>query len=309
MRPDAERAALYRLLGRLLLHEPDAALLARLRESPAFAAALPEDDGLVPRLRAEYARLFLLNVYPYESVFLDASAMLGAAPSVAVEAEYRAAGFEVSGVPRPGAPDHLGAELWFAARLVDAAPRAVQRAFLETHLAACIAPFAEAVARDARHPFYRVLADVTADVVLADLADLQAGALPLAADEERPEASLEESDLAAVSRHLATPCLAGLLLSREALHRLAGRLGLPLALLERPKMVEMLFEGAARFGLLPALLDEAEADARAAAARYAARAADHAAAAAAVRPWERRATRTAEALAVMRREADALASR
>lgn len=304
--PHADRAAVYRLLGRLLLAEPDAALVGRLREWPAFAEALDgkDDEAAAARLRAEYARLFLLNVYPYESVFLDESVMLGAAPSTAVEAAYAAAGFEVEGVPRPGAPDHVGAELWFMAALAAGAPGAVQRGFLETHLGAFVAPFAEAVGRDARHPFYRVVADVTAGVVLENLARLRAESLPMAAlAAPAAPASLADADLAGVGRHLATPLLAGLLLSRETLHRLAGRLALPLALLERPRMIETLFEGAARFGQLPALLEHVEAEARGAAAQYAARAADHPGAASAVRPWEARAAATADALVVMRREA------
>ncbi len=307
----ADRAAVYRLLGRLFLGEADAALVARLREWPAFAEALaaPDgDEGLVARLRAEYSRLFLLNVYPYESVYTDESAMLGAAPSVAVEEAYAAAGFAVTGVPRPGAPDHVGAELWFAATLVETAPVAARRRFLETHLAAFLAPFAMAAAHEARHPFYRVLAEVTADVVLADLADLCAGSLPVAPEAASPKAGpvdLARADLATIARHLATPALAGFLLSREALHRVAGRLDLPLALLERPRMVERLFEGAARFGQLPALLDHLEAEARGAAGRYAALAAAQAGAARPVAIWEARAAATGEALALMRREAAA----
>lgn len=307
----ADRSALYRLLGRLFLAEPDAALVGRLREWPAFGEALAgqTDEEAAARLRAEYARLFLLNVYPYESVFLDESVMLGAAPSVAVEAAYAAAGFEVSGVPRPGAADHVGAELWFVATLIDGAPAAVQRRFLETHLAAFVAPFAWAVGRDARHPFYRVLAEVTVGVVLGDLARLGAASLPLAAEAgpadtaAPPRAALGDADLEGVGRYLATPLLAGLFLSRETLHRLAGRLALPLALLERHRMIELLFEGAARFGQLPALLELLEAEARAAGAYYAARAAEHPGAAAALDGWTARAAATADALLAMRREA------
>lgn len=125
----AARAAVYRLLGRLHLIEVDGPVLEALRAWRAFAPSLTagDDADLRARLRAEYARRFLLNAHPYESVYADSSAMPGGEASVAEESAYAEAGFEVGGVPRPAAPDHAGAEMLFVSALVEA-PIAVRRA-------------------------------------------------------------------------------------------------------------------------------------------------------------------------------------
>lgn len=380
------RAGLYRLLGRLYLQEIDRPTLALLSSAPPFAGPLAgaagNEEALLAHLRSEYARLFLMNVYPYESVYADESVMLNTETTAAVAEAYAEAGFTLDGLPRPGAPDHIGAELTFVAALAEQEAGALaslpgrgaerlwqarQRAFLAAHLASWGPAFALAAARDARHPFYRVLAELTAEFVLADLEHLagaesaagpattsrhrsgagrpaiRAGAgktaelasRPKPDDREIPSASgvgvagapepadpatapaaagreafagevaagLPESELAEVTRHLATPVLSGLHLSREELYRLAGRLRLPVSMLDRPKMIEMLFEAAARFGQLPALLALLEAGAAEAARRYEQWATAYPSSAPVLAPWRRRAAATAASLAAMRRTA------
>jgi TorA maturation chaperone TorD len=312
------RADVYRLLGRLLLEEIEAGALPALRAWPAFGEALRGDDAtLLARLRVEYARLFLMNVPPYGSVYADPDLMLNGEVAVAVERAYAEAGFSAAAVPRAGAPDHVGAEMAFMAHLAtaeaaalergrgeDAPWRARQRRFLERHLAAVLAPFAQAVARDARHPFYRAVADATLDFVLADLGGLVEGALPVV-DGAGPVAdgvTLAQLELSELARHLATPVASGLFLSREEIHRIAGRLSLSVSMLERTRMVEMLFEGAARFDLLSALLGALLGAAEGAAGRYAALAAAHPAAAPLLAPWRARVGATAAGLAAMLRQ-------
>src|SRR5712692_6060009 len=74
------------LLSRLWLSEPDAALL---RE--AVAAGFPQAS--IEDLALAYADLFLLNVYPYGSVYLDSSGELNGAPAAWAEQQYAAAGY------------------------------------------------------------------------------------------------------------------------------------------------------------------------------------------------------------------------
>ena len=62
------------LLSRLWLSEPDAALLRNAVDA-GFPQASIEDLALA------YADLFLLNVYPYGSVYLDSSGELNGAPT------------------------------------------------------------------------------------------------------------------------------------------------------------------------------------------------------------------------------------
>jgi TorA maturation chaperone TorD len=314
----AARADGYRLLSRLFLEEVDGPALAALRGWPAFAAALPEagaDDDLLAALRAEYARLFLLNAYPYESVYVDPEMMLGGEVAATVEAACAEARFDPRALRRAGGADHVGVELAFAGALCagEAAGgtpaarwRLGRRRFLERHLAAFLPALAHAAGRDARHPFYRALVSFAVGFVLSDLAEVAACRLSTAPAPGEPagdEPALAERAVAEVARHLATPCLAGFLLSREELFRIAGRLSVPLPLLERPRIVEMLFEGAARFGLLPALLDLLAGAAREAAAGYEALGREHPGAAGAVEPWRARAAATAAGLVAMGREA------
>jgi TorA maturation chaperone TorD len=177
------------LLGRLCLAEVDARLLAALRATPEFAATLAgDDDALLAALRAEYARLFLLNAPPYESVYVDEAMLLNTAATVAVVEAYRAGGYSPAG--QAGAPDHVGLELGFLGHLaavesgalargdVPAAAenRTRQRRFLAEHVGRWAPIWGTAVARLARQPFYTALGAVVCDYVLAELDAALAGA-------------------------------------------------------------------------------------------------------------------------------------
>lgn len=176
------RADTYRLLGRLCLAEVDARLLAALRETAELGPTLVgADEPLLATLRAEYARLLLINVLPYESVFVDEQVMLNTEATVAVYDAYREGGYSPAG--QVGAPDHVGLELAFLGHLAadeaeaeaagDAAraarSRARQRSFLEAHLGRWAPVWATALERAAEHPFYAALAAVVRDYVLAEL--------------------------------------------------------------------------------------------------------------------------------------------
>jgi TorA maturation chaperone TorD len=319
------RAGVYQLLANVYLREIDPDVLAVLRAYPAFAAAA-HDDGHPPlceRLRAEYARLFLLNVYPYESAYVDEAAMLNTAATHAVAVAYRAAGFTPDPQQRAGALDHIGLELDLLGHLaeregaarahgdVDAATglRTRQRAFLAAHLAAWGPVFADAVTRDARLPLYREIGAFTAEFLLADLHGLMADGSPSAVPE--PDHTTDAlpadwgagSDLRTLARGLTTTARAGLHLSRESLFRLAGQLELPLAPTERWLMLEQLFQGAARYDQLGPLLAELLAMVGQAASTYARWERRYPGAVQAIRPWRQRAQVTAAMLREMRTQA------
>ena len=102
--------------------------------------------ALLAALRAEYARLLLLNAPPYESLYVDEQQLLNTEATVAVVEAYRDGGYSPAG--QVGAPDHVGLELAFVGHLAlaegealargDASgvarSRARQRAFLADHL-------------------------------------------------------------------------------------------------------------------------------------------------------------------------------
>jgi putative dimethyl sulfoxide reductase chaperone len=176
------RADTYRLLGRLCLAEVDARLLAALRATSEFAGTLAgADEPLLARLRAEYARLFLLNAPPYESLYVDDAMLLNTGATVAVVEAYRAGGYSPAG--QTGAPDHVGLELAFLGHLAlsewqalarkDSAVvthgRALRRRFLTEHLGRWAPIWATALSRLAGQPFYEALGGVVRDFVLAEL--------------------------------------------------------------------------------------------------------------------------------------------
>src|SRR5205823_3647258 len=130
------RQATYGLLARLYLAEPDAGLARHLRGLPGFGELVPEDarlDSWLEDEAAEYQWLFGMNVYAYESIFVDRELMLNTEAADRVAALYRECGFELgnsklktqnSKLKIAGAPDHLGLELELMGELVASERRA-----------------------------------------------------------------------------------------------------------------------------------------------------------------------------------------
>lgn len=239
-----------RLLARFWLEEVRPADVATIAALPGLAETLPAvDAATLAGLAVEYQRLFGFNLPPYESVFVDPSAMLLAPATARVEALYRQAGW-LPPPARVGAADHLGLELlaladWLAAGQAGPAHR------LQTHHLALWAPaLVLSLGRLSPPPFYAALGELTVDLLLAALPDQSVpGPFP------PPPAAGEAGDLAGLVRHLLTPCRAGLYLAREDIARLSRDLDLPLAVGDRPRMLETLFRQAGEYDLLPALLD------------------------------------------------------
>jgi len=120
-----QRAAVYRLLGRLWLREVEADLIGSLRAPPmgaAFVAAggtLPDasdDNQMLEQLAIDYCQLFLGpsgHLPPHQSVWKDGH-FQGEA-TVAMRAEFQALG-----LPLPdGMPDHLGQQLTVMAVILE----------------------------------------------------------------------------------------------------------------------------------------------------------------------------------------------
>ncbi len=266
------RAQLYAQLARLLLHEVDLQLACSLRELPGMAEHVPPgaelEDWLVD-MRAEHQRLFSLNISPYESLFRGHELMFNTAATQRVAAFYQTCGFAPS-TRRVAAPDHLAIELALAATLSarashSAAAGAQFAGLLREHLAVWLPACAEALARGARAPLYRVLAEVATELVLYDLAEFA-----LARPRPRTHQESEEPDrtrawawgsrgesagLRQTVRRLLTPDEVGILISRADIAAIGHALGLPAPVAERERMLLRLLGVAGQFGMLPALLD------------------------------------------------------
>lgn len=186
---------------------------------------------------AEHTDLFVMQLYPYASVYLGAEGMLGG------EAADRVAGFwRAVGRTPPAEPDHLGALLQLAAALGSAAesesepPRRAlvteaRRALFHEHILSWVFPYLGGMERTAPPP-YREWADLTRTVLAELAADRRGHALP-AHLRAAPPMSDPRSDTAAFVPALLAPVRSGILLTRSDLHRAALRLGLGLRIGER----------------------------------------------------------------------------
>jgi len=287
---------------------------------PALERVLPalDPDG-VTALAVEYQRLLGFGVPPYESVFVDPSAMLLAPATARVAASYRQAGWEPPRDARAAAEDHLGLELlaWGECLADGRGDEAVF--FLMRHLALWVPAFALSFGSLDPHPFYRALAEVTVEAVLGGLPP---GALPEGSDPfpELPPPPVYLASDPPAERHrrheapdgpglgdivgrLLVPREAGLYLSREDILRAGRSADLPVGLGERRQMLGALLRLAGQYEALDPLLAALDAP-FAAAERYCADlAARHPAWAGYGAAWRGRLSATRALLASLRDEA------
>ena len=286
-------SAAYRILGHFWLEELTPADLDLLQTIPELADTLSSSKAAdLDKLAVEYQRLFGFNLPPYESVFVDPSAMLMAPATMRVQTLYRDGHWQIPDGSRTGAPDHIGLELLALAAWLDRRlDWAVNRLYLE-HLALWLPPFVLTLRRLSPYPFYAVLADLTLDLVLSSLpaatttggddpfpalppppvyrgtgwdefapdsagSDAPAGpgldAIPPGPGEET--AGEQATRLRDVVKRLLPPRETGILLTREDIARVGQTLSLPASMGDRFKMLETLFRQAGEYGLVSDLLD------------------------------------------------------
>jgi len=189
----------YRLLS-LFFQLPEGETLSKLTvletalnsmggESAQHVANLPHQTDLA-ELKIDHARLFVgpfqLLAPPYGSVYLNGKSRTVMADStVDAQARYSEAGLSTARFK--DAPDHIVFELEFMYYLIFKEIEAVansdlaaawgsvekQETFLQDHLSAWIAPFADAVSKNASTSFYRDLALATRAFVQQDFKRLE----------------------------------------------------------------------------------------------------------------------------------------
>jgi TorA maturation chaperone TorD len=269
--------AALRLLSHFWLEEVRTDDLTTIAALPQLAETLPQADGdALTELAVEYQRLFGFNLLPYESIFVDPTAMLLAPATARVQALYRQARWSFPAYARVAAPDHVGLELLALADMQAKAEAKEEQAKLAyrlqtEHLALWVPAFVLTLRRLTPHPFYAVLGELTLDLLLSTLPsplpftissadpfpvlpsppvyDDQGQFIPL---EERQE----DTGLRALVKQLLTPCRSGLMLTRADITRISRALDLPTVMGERPYMLETLFQQAGEYELAPALLDQ-----------------------------------------------------
>lgn len=134
------------------------------RDLPPLAP--PEPDAV-----AEFHRLFVgpgpLVAPPYESVYRSPEPLLMQEETLAVRAFYRSHGLALR-AGRREPDDHLAIELEFYARLQEEGQVEDQYRFWDQHLRRWVPDFCGRLAAGSRSPFYRSLAAITREAILAE---------------------------------------------------------------------------------------------------------------------------------------------
>lgn len=264
-----------RLLSRFWLEEVTAADIETIAALPQLAEALPDmAPATLDELAVEYQRLFGFNLPPYESVFIDPSAMLMAPATELAQALYRRAGWTPPAETRAGAPDHVGLELLALADWIEAGQIGLADQLRARHLALWGPPFILTLRRLKPAPFYALLGNLTLDLILITLSPIislsPADLFPTlppppiyrGSDEPPPlpEDNQDQEEPTSPRRRLLkqilTPREAGLFLTREDIARLGQTLDLPQVMGERYRMLDNLFRQAAQYDLLETLFDQ-----------------------------------------------------
>lgn len=248
------RSHSYALFGRLFLEGVTETLWPYVQAVPELAAAYPP-PFLPNDAAAVHHHLFAFQLFPYESFFLTNTGLLGGPIAAEVAQLYQQAGFDAAA----DAPDHLGHELAFLAYLTQAEAsswasqqpaltqqcRQVQYTFLSQHLLAWLVPFV--VALPPNTPFYRLLGQLTLELVADHFADLDLTAVMAQPPPVFPELSpLSDNPRPWEFVHFwVTPAHSGLFLSRDDISQVARRTGAVHGFGKREEMLKNVLDAAA----------------------------------------------------------------
>jgi len=265
----------YDLFGRLFLHGLTPALFAVVETIPELAAAASPYDP--DEAAAAFHTLLGMNIFPYQSLFLDDTGLLGGQESDRVRHSYREMGFAVDERNEPA--DHLGHELLALSHLclaeaeawedgqVDmvARIRRLEIAFLTGHVWRWLPVFVIALQRQGPS-FYGHLAGLTQELTLARLppspcrgtaprhggqgvgvAALATAPAAGPSPRERVDRLLADAKtgLAEIAAFLLTPVYSGFYLGRQDITRLGRAVEVPTGFGERRHMLHTLLQNAA----------------------------------------------------------------
>ena len=244
----------FDLLSSLWLHEPDAETIARAMNE----LGLPQADHV--ELASAYTDLFLLNVYPYGTVYTDIDSEMNAPASQQIADLFEAHNYRPPELNEVGAADHVGLCLGFLSEGQDGILPVEQNTILPYVLdwipICCLAVEREPSA----HPFYRALATCTRDHLLTrfPITNYQLPIFDL-----QSLISDDEVRLRDIVRFFLAPARCGMFLSRSRLGQIGKSLGTRLPFGSRFEVAESLFASAGETEILDQLIamlkDEVEA--------------------------------------------------
>jgi putative dimethyl sulfoxide reductase chaperone len=248
----AGRAALLDLLADLLLRELDPSLARTLAADPALAEALqpPGDEAAIRALRAEYARLILLEAPPYASLFLEAPPVIGGESARHWETTLAASGIPALPLERASASDHAGLYL----RALASAERRGAPAPILTEALRWLPQYLTTLERADPDGFYGRVAQLAA-YALSESARHAAPTIEPAVATPPDIPPPEDDRLRTLARWLCTPLWSGWYLTPGALRALARALGSAPGRTDRAALLEQVFEASGLDNRAPELLD------------------------------------------------------
>ncbi len=189
------RINMYGFLSRLLIEEIDLETLKKIKKSKDILDLFPntkqwdlfwekDEKKLIEEdLNVDFTTVFLLNVYPYESVFIHDEGHINPTVTNPTLIFYREHGYSIDlSKTRALSPDHIAVEMEFMMNLVKEELESVrrkdksetdrlkniQKKFLEEHLGNW-GPIYLMAARDmAETPFYHDICQLALDFILSD---------------------------------------------------------------------------------------------------------------------------------------------
>ena len=247
----AGHAALLDTLADLLLRELDPLLARQIATDPALGPLLvpPVSDDGIRHLRGDYARLLLIEIPPYGSVYLDNPPTIGGRSTLQWERLLGRLGYTPAALERAAASDHAGLALRALARAERDMERADEAGLVFAAIVRWLPQCCTALADSAGDTFYGHVAELMALTIQeytppASPAVL-AGLSTYPWEEDATPSAFMPSpndDLRTLTRWLCTPVQSGWYLSKERIRHLARAFGVGTAIVERERMLEQVFE-------------------------------------------------------------------
>jgi TorA maturation chaperone TorD len=189
------RINMYAFISRLLIEEVDENLLEKIKNNPDLLELFPNTKDweffktkstkelIDEDLNVDYTTVFILNAYPYESVFMNDEGHINPTPTNPTLQFYFEHGYEIDlNKTRVLSPDHIAVELEFMITLIQEQLKAysmndqegekktlnLQKEFMENHILQW-APIYLMAARDmSETPFYYDVCQLALDFIMTD---------------------------------------------------------------------------------------------------------------------------------------------
>ena len=189
------RANIYALISRLLLNEVDESLLKLITEDENIMSFFPNfqkwkkrmsmtpQDLIAKELNVDFTNLFLLHLIPYESFYMREDQQMETGGDNPIQSVYSTFDFQVElDEARVMSADHIGVELEFMFKLVEAQTKAledgapeiaadiagIQYNFLKDHLLEWAPMFLLNVKLEAGTALYFDAAELALEFIMSD---------------------------------------------------------------------------------------------------------------------------------------------